>query len=219
MTKWIVLLVAGVGSIAHADDKKPVAADVALGSAYPDADLVVGKSELTVTASTTLCEKKPKLCHGPELLVDDDAGTAWCEGLPGDGAGATITFTFKKPETLEGFEILSHFGKTFALAEANARIETLAIDTDGGAFTADLEDAVPKVKKENGVHEVRDPCGCGDETCMSRDERISTDGVANYVTFPSKVKTKTIVLTLKSAYKGTKYKDTCASTIKFVRAK
>ncbi|HTJ46670.1 MAG TPA: hypothetical protein VL463_31405 [Kofleriaceae bacterium] len=217
--KKSVFLISCAAATAHADSKAPVAADVSLGSAYPDAELVVGKDELTVAASTTLCEKKPKLCHGPELLVDDDAKTAWCEGLPGDGAGATITFTFKKAETLEGFQFLSHFAKSFALAEQNARPESLTIDTDAGQFTADLEDAVPKVKKENGVHEVHDPCGCGDETCMSRDERISTDGVANYVTFPSKVKTKTIVLTLKSAYKGTKYKDTCASSISFVRAK
>src|SRR5262245_7844371 len=128
MKTSILLGVLCAASIAHADDKKPVAADVSLGGGDAAGDVVIDKSEITVTASTTLCEKKPKLCHGPEMLIDGDNATAWCEGLPGDGAGATITFTFKKPETLDGFMILSHFAKSFALAEQNARIETLAID-------------------------------------------------------------------------------------------
>jgi hypothetical protein len=216
MTKWIVLFVIGAGSLAHAD-AKPQAADVRFDDS-PDTNAVDAK-DITVTASTTLCEKKPKLCHGPEQLLDADLGTAWCEGLPGDGVGATITFTFAHPVKLDGFVIVPHFAKTFALAEANARIASLDIATDDGTFTADLDDIVAKVKKENGVHEVSDPCGCGDEGCLSRDERIQAEMTSDYVSFPSDVKTQKVVLTLKRVYKGTKYKDTCASLIRFIQAK
>lgn len=210
-----VLLLLALAPAARAGE--PTAADVTF-DASPDGD-AVGAKDVTATASTTLCEKKPKLCHGPEQLLDGDLGTAWCEGLPGDGAGATITFTFARPETLDGFVIVPHFARSFALAEQNARLAAIDIATDAGAFTAELDDIVARVKKENGVHEVRDPCGCGDETCMSRDERIQADMTSDYVAFPSKVKTKKLVLTVRRVTRGSKYQDTCASLVRFIRAK
>ncbi len=178
----------------------------------PDGDPIAA-TDLTVTASTTLCEKKPKLCHGPELLLDRDAATAWCEGLPGDGVGATVTFTFKKPEKLSGLFVLPQFAKTFALAEANGRLQTIEIATDGATFTADFDDLAPIVRKKNPVKEDNDDCG--DETCLSRDQRISMYG--QYVTFghyakgdsgdftAAPVTTTKLVITLRAAYKGKRF--------------
>jgi hypothetical protein len=204
-------------SVAHAGFDVSVDTGIDVGSG----DSVVDRGAMTVTASTTLCEKKPKICHDAASLVDDKAETAWCEASPGDGKGETITITFAKPEKIAVLFITPHFARSFALAEQNNRIASIEITTDAGTATADLEDVVPKVKKENGVHEVRDPCGCGDETCMSRDERIS-GGLGAVITFgqtkgkdfaEAPVTTKKIVITVKDIYRGTKYHDLCASTI------
>ena len=181
--------------------------------------------DVTATASTTLCEKKPKLCHGPEALLDYKEDTAWCEGLPGDGTGATITLTLAKPQKLASVFVLPQFAKSFALAEQNARVASLEIATDEGVFTAKLDDMVPIVRKENTVKEDEADCG---EPCMSRDQRIQVIG--NNITFghfaqgdhgdfvEKPVTTSKVVLTLRGVYPGKKFKDTCISTIDLHRA-
>jgi hypothetical protein len=223
----MLALATGVVGAAPAHAAPPAPTPVAVGEYNgPDGDRIAA-AEITATASTTLCEKKPKLCHGPEQLLDDKPETAWCEGLPGDGAGATVTFTFKKPEKLSGLYVVPHFGKSFALAEANGRLATIEIATDGGTFVAELDDLVPEVKKHNPVKEITEDCG--DETCLSRDQRISTYGL--YVTFghfakgdsgdyaAAPVTTSKLVITLRDAYKGKRYHDTCASQLDLIRAK
>lgn len=213
----IAFAVLAVSSVAHAG----FAVDVNTGIDVYSGDSRIDRGELTVTASSTLCEKKPKLCHDAAALVDDKAETAWCEGSPGDGKGESITITFAKPETIGILFITPLFAKSFALAEQNNRLASIEIVTDAGTATADLEDVVPTVKKENGVHEVRDPCGCGDETCLSRDERIQ-GGFGALIQFgqlqgkdfsPAPVTTKKIVIKVKDVYRGSKYHDLCVSTI------
>jgi hypothetical protein len=175
----------------------------------------------TATASTTLCEKKPKLCHGPEQLLDGKMDTAWCEGLPGDGQGATITITFAKPEKLDRMFLVPHFAKSFALAEQNNRLKTIEIHTDHDSEIADLDDVVAKVKKSNPVREVvsKDPDDtCGDETCMSRDDRITMDSTGQWIDLPGGA-TKTLTIKVQDVYRGTKYHDLCASELRVYRAK
>jgi hypothetical protein len=176
---------------------------------------------VTATASTTLCEKKPKVCHGADQLLDGKMDTAWCEGLPGDGQGATITLTFAKPEKLDRMFLAPHFARTFALAEQNNRLKTIAIDTDGGSEIADLQDVVAMVKKSNPAHEYRssDPDDtCGDETCMSRDDRIASEYTGQWIDLPA-APTKKLVITVQGVYRGTKYHDACASELRLYRAK
>jgi hypothetical protein len=175
----------------------------------------------TATASTTLCEKKPKLCHGADQLLDGKMDTAWCEGLPGDGQGATITITFAKPEKLDQLFIAPHFAKSFALAEQNNRLKTIELATDHGSEIADLEDVVAIVKKANGAkpfHSDDPDDTCGDETCMSRDERITMDLTGQWVELPHGA-TKTLTIKVQDVYRGTKYHDLCASELRLYRAK
>ena len=206
MRHLLVAIALFAPALAHAD---PKAADVS--DSMPDIDTQLDNKTMTATASSTLCEKKPnKQCHEAAAVLDEDQGTAWCEGAKDDGVGQSLTITFAKPTMLSSVGMIPMFSKTFAIAESNNRIETVEIATDAGTFTADFDDFVPVVKKQNGVHEVRDPCGCGDETCMSRDERIQ--GGERYASLPAPVKTSKITITIKSIFRGTKYHDTCVSS-------
>lgn len=196
---------------AHAGGK-----DADVSDSMPDVDTHVDAKTITATTSSTLCEKKPKICHDAAQLLDDKNETAWCV-RGGDGIGASITLTLAQPETIAAVGLTPLFAKSFVLAEANNRVQTIEIATDAGTFTADFDDFVPVVKKQNGVHEVQDPCGCGDETCMSRDERITTS--ERYASLPTPVKTSKITITIEVVYKGAKYHDTCVSQVDLYRAK
>lgn len=223
-TCLVALALALFSTLAAADDK--VGVRVSQHNS-PDGAEIAGK-EVTATASSTLCESKPKLCHGPERLVDDDTATAWCEGMPGDGEGAVLTFVFARPQPLVGIGIIPHFARSFALAEANGALQTIEIATDGLTITAELEDLVDEVARRNGVKPItRD---CGDESCLSRDRRIQL-GVRQYISFGRQpknpddffqaipIKTSKVVITVKDIYPGTRYHDTCASAITFYRAR
>jgi hypothetical protein len=200
-----------VPALAHAGPK-----DADVSESMPSVDDQIDAKTITATASSTLCEKKPKICHEAAQLLDDKQDTAWCV-RGGDGIGASVTLTFAQPQTIASVGVTPLFAKSFAIAEGNNRVQTIEIATDAGTFTADFDDFVPVVKKQNGVHEVRDPCGCGDETCMSRDERIGTG--ERYAYLPAPVKTSKITLTIKAVYKGAKYHDTCISQVDVYRGK
>src|SRR5262245_44152792 len=130
----IVLL---ASSAAHAGGPAAfdVQADLESGD-FGDVETAIDKSEITATASSTLCEKKPKLCHDAAALVDGKMETAWCEGAAGDGKGESITLTFAKPEKIANMFLVPHFAKSFALAEQNNRLAKIEITTDAGTVTA-----------------------------------------------------------------------------------
>jgi hypothetical protein len=198
---------------ARAEAPKPVVLEASRQS--EQIEDAVKAVDVAATASTTLCEKKPKLCHGAEALVDEDPATAWCEGLPGDGKGAVLTFTLPKPTVVTGLFVIPHFAKNLSLAEKNARLAAIDITTDAGSFTAQLEDLAPYVRKHNT--DKADESDCGDE-CMSRDERIRVIG--EHLDLPATtVKTRTITITVRGTYAGSKFKDTCASELKVYGAK
>jgi len=224
MRQWSVVVVLGLAASLSAAPAERMFAQVS------DADGMAGErigvGEMTATASTTLCEKN-KACHGPELLFDGKNATAWCEGLPDDGVGATLTFVFKKPERLSGIYVVPLYAKSFALAEQNGRPATVDLTTDSGTFTAELDDIVPVVRKRNPVKEDNDDCG--DETCLSRDQRIGSYGQS--ITFgryskgdrgdftATPVTTTKLVITLREVYKGKRFRDTCMSRLDIIRAK
>ncbi len=206
MRTCLIAIALCVPVLAHAGDK-----DADVSESEPSTDVQVDAKAITATASSTLCEKKPKICHEAAQVLDDKNDTAWCV-RGGDGIGASLTLTFAQPKTVGAIGVTPLFAKTFAIAEANNRVQTIEIATDAGTFTADFEDFVPTVKKQNGVHEVRDPCGCGDETCSSRDERIQSSS-ERYASLPAPVKTSRITITIKAVFKGAKYHDTCISQV------
>jgi hypothetical protein len=210
MKRCLIAIALAVPVLAHAG-----ADDADVSESQPDGDAWIDAKTITATASSTLCEKKPKLCHEAAQALDGKNDTAWCV-RGGDGVGASLTLTFASPQTVATIGVLPLFAKSFAIAEGNNRVETIEIATGAGTFTADFDDFVPIVKKQNGVHEVRDPCGCGDETCMSRDERITTG--ERYAYLPKPVKTSKLTLTIKSVFKGAKYHDTCITQVDVYRA-
>jgi hypothetical protein len=225
LTTAVMIILVSVASAADAEGRL----EMEVGPNSPDGERIDAK-EISAGASTTLCEKKSKTCHGPEQLLDDNLATAWCEGLPGDGTGAVLTFTFAHPQAVTGIGIVPHFAKSFALAEQNNQLAKIDVATDGGTFSADLSDWIAEVRKRNGAKPYAGDDGCGDETCMSRDERIKS-GVSDYIRWGHQpknpadffksvpIKTSKLVITLRGVYKGTKYPDTCASEVMIYRAK
>ena len=210
MRTCLIAIALCVPVVAHAG-----ANDADVSESMPDIDTRIDAKTITASASSTLCEKKPKICHEAAQVLDDKQDTAWCV-RGGDGIGASLTLTFAQPQTIATVGVTPLFAKSFAIAEGNNRVQTIEIATDAGTFTADFDDFVPVVKKQNGVHEVRDPCGCGDETCMSRDERITTS--ERYAYLPAPVKTSKLTITIKAVFKGAKYHDTCISQVDLYRA-
>lgn len=222
--KLAIALLVALPSVAHAGGPA-LQTDVEVQGGDYDNDTAIDAKELVATASSTLCEKKPKLCHEAASLLDGDTKTAWCEGVSGDGEGETITITFAKAEKIDSLYLVPHFARSFALAEQNGRLSTVTITTDTGSADAELDDLAKKVKKENPVHENNDDCG--DETCLSRDQRIQS-GIGVKISLgyaqgdkwsAAPVVTKKLVLTIKGVYKGSKYHDTCISELTVHRAK
>ena len=202
----IALLVPG---LAHAAPE-----DTDVSESSPDGATQIDAKTITAVASSTLCEKKPKICHEAAQVLDGKHDTAWCV-RGGDGIGASLTLTFAQPQTIATVGVTPLFAKSFAIAEGNNRVQTIEIATDAGTFTADFEDFVPYVKKHNPL--VEDNDDCGDEDCLSRDQRIASTS-ERYASLPSPVKTGKITITIKAVFKGAKYHDTCISQVDVYRA-
>lgn len=211
MRPCLIAIALLVPALAHAEPK-----DADVSESSPDGDMWIDAKTITATASSTLCEKKPKLCHDAAQVLDDKNETAWCEGAKDDGVGSTVTLTFAQPQTVAVVGVTPLFAKSFAIAESNNRVETIEIATDAGTFTADFDDIVPYVKKHNPIKEDNDDCG--DETCLSRDQRIQSMS-ERYASLPAPVKTSKITITITSVYKGAKYHDTCISQVDVYRAR
>ncbi len=140
-----------------------------------------------VEASSTL--REGSTTHAAARVLDEDPATAWCEGVPGDGVGQTLTFTIPAGCHVHGAQVLGGYFKDEARLERNGRIAQLRVRADGGEVIAELPDPV-------GV--------------------AIRDSVLNPAFFdlPARpVSTKIVVVTIESVHPGSKHEDTCVSEV------
>lgn len=92
-----------------------------------------------VTASSYLSEENIK--HVPDLIMDGDTTTAWVEGIPGNGEGESITFTFGDLYAVSDIKIWNGYQKSEDLYYKNARPAELELEfSDGSTERISLQD-------------------------------------------------------------------------------
>jgi hypothetical protein len=86
-------------------------------------------------SSQTAAGSDPCYTFGPENLSDDLLGTSWQEGVPGDGVGEWVEFTFAEPVNLQHLEIATGFQRKDPqlgdLFSANGRVTALRVQVNG----------------------------------------------------------------------------------------
>lgn len=94
-------------------------------------------------ASSELDEKSAN--YSPDLAVDGDSGTAWVEGVDGQGMGESITLTFDQVYRVSGLDIRAGYQKSTDLYYKNSRPKTITVEfSDGTSEQCDLRDVNDK---------------------------------------------------------------------------
>ncbi|RVT86722.1 hypothetical protein DXV76_01135 [Rhodobacteraceae bacterium CCMM004] len=91
--------------------------------------LATGPAE--VCASTVLPPQGTN-DYGPENLFDGDPATAWVEGLPGDGIGATLTLIFAQPLPQVELVLRTGYQKSNRAYADNGRAAELHLTASNG---------------------------------------------------------------------------------------
>jgi len=150
-----------------------------------------GAPEISVASSSHLTESST-LAHLPKQAHDSKMESVWCEGVPGNGEGETLTFTFNttKDDTTDlGVTSCAiatgHQGST-KLFQQNNRAKTLQLIIDG------LPTALLKLNDVMGLQRFEIP-----KVSLQR---------------PSK---HTIGFKIVDVYPGSKFQDTCISEVYF----
>lgn len=87
--------------------------------------------------------------YGPENLArwEGDSSKAWCEGVPGDGIGETITIRIEGAAPFRRLLVANGYPKSAQNYSNNGRVKTVEITADTGiralANLADRGDIVP----------------------------------------------------------------------------
>lgn len=81
--------------------------------------------------------------YGPENLFDGSDGTAWCEGVPGTGAGESVAISFGGQAMPLGLVIRNGYGKSADAYYDNARPRTVEVRTStGNWYRTELADTI-----------------------------------------------------------------------------
>ncbi len=83
--------------------------------------------------------------YGPANLFDNDRGTAWCEGVAGNGVGQTITLYIDNGVPFEELLIWNGYQKDRTAFTRNGRMKVIAVTTD---FEAEKVFALPDTMAE-----------------------------------------------------------------------
>ncbi len=85
--------------------------------------------------------------YGPENLEKGDSTKAWCEGVPGNGIGETITIRIEGAVPFRRLLVGNGYGKSPQTYMRNGRVKTVEITADTGFRTIvtlpDRSDIVP----------------------------------------------------------------------------
>lgn len=156
---------------------------------------VVGKSEIaSVRASSTLkgTRKNPGR-YAAVRVLDDDEKTAWCEGKKGPGEGERLVIELKQPVTIDGVLVSPMYARSIPVAKKNNRVTSYTLDF--GVRTIRVTSAPYTVNT----------CGPPPMACPE-------------VNAPQQVRfepleTSKVTLTIEAVERGTRYDDTCISTL------
>lgn len=91
-----------------------------------------------IAASSTLAPMAG-ISYGPENLKDDDASTAWVEGVSDSGIGQSLTVFPHETINLKGFMILNGYGKNDKAFAENGRVARMSVYQPGGNRLCTLE--------------------------------------------------------------------------------
>jgi hypothetical protein len=154
-------------------------------SAGPTAAVAVPATAVRAAASST---QRPdgSISYAPANTLDGRPATAW--NSDGQGAGATLTYTFARPVDLTSITVLNGYqkvlrtsgGKTVDLFALNQRVKALRVVTDAGSVAWTLRD-------DRGAQTLARAFG----------------------------RTRTVRLEVQSTYPSRKYKDLAVSEVRF----
>jgi hypothetical protein len=125
--------------------------------------------------------------HAAEHAADGDRATAWCEGVPGDGVGQTLTLTLDRPRPVTRIGLVNGLARSRELYDKNGRVTRLEVAVDGGRPT---------------VFSVPDEF-LAREMCFLRLP-------------PRSSPLSELTLTIREVQPGSRYRDTCLSEIVLV---
>jgi hypothetical protein len=94
---------------------------------------------IRVTASSSL-PRQGGYDYKPENTLDNRPWTAWNEGAPGDGVGASLLYEFHRQANLQRLEIINGYAKSPKAYAENARIQLARITTATDSTTVILND-------------------------------------------------------------------------------
>ena len=186
-----------------------------------------------VIASSTLVEKgQPESAYAPEKATDWKQNTAWCEGKPDDGVGEWIDFHFDKVQFSYGLRVYHGVVANSQFYKANNRIKDYELevrtvtgknikvkgtfnDSSCGSLDDREADGVCGYKEGNEIKY--------DETCIARFRKHCGLLGENYggtsgedINLGRWACITGGRLTIKSVYRGTKYRDTCVTDISLI---
>jgi hypothetical protein len=69
--------------------------------------------------------------YGPDSLFDNDYGTAWVEGVDGQGIGEWIVVEFDKPRLVQDIQIANGYNKDPELYQKNSRVKEIKLEFSG----------------------------------------------------------------------------------------
>ena len=96
---------------------------------------------VSVSCSSSLPEPQFNVYHTAENLIDGNIGTAWVEGVDGNGIGQYITFLFKNKGMISNISIYNGYQKTDDIYSKNSRAKAITINFgDGSSNKFLLED-------------------------------------------------------------------------------
>ena len=143
---------------------------------------------VTVSASSVLSDAKDAQRYSPAKLLDQDPGTLWAEGAPGDGAGEWVELGFPPDTRLFAFLFAPGNPKSRNLFLANARPRKARLEMQ-------LATTPPRVS----AYEFEVP------------QDFPHDGLL-YLAAPENVVVRSARLTVLSVWPGKKYADLCVGS-------
>lgn len=167
----------------------------------------VGLSAIGVKSATASSSLDPADRYGPQMAVDGDLSTAWCEGTDGSGEGSTLRLAFDKPAIIEAVAVWGGFFKSEDLLKANGRVTQLRVRSDAG-LNALVDYADPAVALETDPSTMA-PIEAGGWFEHSLQGESPWVGVRGDSEWPS----HWIELRIEQVAPGGKYTDTCISEI------
>ena len=101
----------------------------------PEEYYQIDMDSVVVSCSSSLPEPQYNVYHVAENLIDSDTGTAWVEGVEGQGIGEFVTFTFKEKGLISEISIYNGYQKTEDIYNKNSRPKDITINFGDGSVT------------------------------------------------------------------------------------